>query len=91
MKREWIQIEHTLRYLESGKRNVDGNFELKVDFLKSAIIALMGFKLGWDDNEVFYENMKDSANKYIDELKENWCKEESLQLDELKGFVNNNL
>jgi hypothetical protein len=87
MYKEWIEIEHTLRFL--GNDIDDKKMEYTIDSLKDAVIALMAFKLGWDSNEVFYENMKQQAYKSIDLLKEKWLKIESIQLEDLKCFVNN--
>lgn len=90
MRREWLQVEHTLRFFGQGStKNIE--MEYTINNLKSAVIALMGFKLGWDDNIIFYKNMKHQTYKCIDNLKENWLETESIQLEELKDFINNNL
>lgn len=73
MRKEWIKIEHTLRFL-GNEISKDIELEYTLNNLKNAVISLMGFKLVWDNNEVFYENMKYQAYECIDKLKENWLK-----------------
>jgi hypothetical protein len=90
MKEKWLKVEHTIRYLGT---EIDDNIELEytLNELKNSIIALMGFKLSWDDNEVFYKNMKSQANEYIDKLEEKWFKSISTSLKNLRDFINSDL
>jgi hypothetical protein len=87
--KEWLEVEHILRYLLSDKELTQKDY-YKIDFLKSAIIALFGFKVFEDDNEIFYFNMNKQAQECIDYLQERYPTI-SHSLENVREFINNNL
>ena len=87
--KEWIVVEHDLRYLDSfcsENRKLNDMDLLRIDDLKSAVIGLLGIKLNFDDNEIFKHNMLNQVETSIIYLQENFHSKRS-KLERIKTFV----
>jgi hypothetical protein len=90
LRREWMNIEHGLRYIAYQEEDMSPKDWFEIDSLKSAIIALCGFKLFDDDNETFYENMKQQVKDSLKYLRTRFVNCESDFL-EIEYFLSENL
>jgi hypothetical protein len=70
---KWLEVEHTLRYFLYGKVTLTEEDYVRLDILKSSIIALFGIKHLNDNNEVFKLNMIKDINVSLDYFEKRFC------------------
>jgi hypothetical protein len=90
MNEKWINIKSTINNLgEDNELTI--HVEREISLLKSNIISLMAYKLGWDTNIKIYKNNKSNAKSNIDNLIcwDSGCN--MYELREIKNFIEENL